>query len=333
MKALQFLALHHAELVDLPVPSPAPGEVLIRVDAAGVCHTDLEILRGNYPARFPVVPGHELAGQVVEIGSGVEGAWLDMRVAVDPLVSCGNCSWCAAGRINLCDSLRAYGAELNGGAAEYVAVRAANLVDASGLPAGVAALAEPLACAENGATRAVIAAGEEILVVGAGPIGLLIMTAFGHRGARLSVAEPQAERRETARAFGSIDEHDSVQAALKARDGAQFDVVVDVTGRPDVVQQAFQAVRKGGRFLLFGVCPPNSTLLLDPYDIYKREITVLGSFSLNQTISNAVELLRASGVPLETLITNQVSLSEMPLGLDLLGRPGVLKVQISPQLR
>ncbi len=333
MKALQFIALHHAELVDLPVPSPAPDEVLIRVDAAGVCHTDLEILSGNYPARFPVVPGHEFAGQVVEVGSAVAGVWLDTPVAVDPLVPCGNCSWCHAGRINLCDSLRAYGAELNGGAAEYVAVRAANLMDASGLPAGVAALAEPLACAENGAARAVIAAGEEILVVGAGPIGLLIMTAFGNRGAKLFVAEPQAERRGTARAFGSLGEHDSVLAALKARDGAQFDVVVDVTGRPEVVQQAFQAVRKGGRFLLFGVCPPNSKLLLDPHDIYKREITVLGSFSLNRTITTAVDSLRASSFPLDTLITNQLPLSEMPLGLELLGRPGVLKVQISPQQR
>jgi 2-desacetyl-2-hydroxyethyl bacteriochlorophyllide A dehydrogenase len=333
MKALQFLGLHRAELADIPEPSPAAGEVVVRVDAVGICHTDLEILRGNYPAIFPVVPGHEFAGEVVAMGSGVADSWMHRQVAVDPLVTCGSCAWCLAGRRNLCASMRAYGSELDGGLAEYVAVREQNLEDASALSPEVAALAEPLACAENGALRAGIRAADEVLVVGAGPIGLLIMTAFGARGATVTVAEPQAERRNTARSFGSAAEHQSADAALAARGGEPFDVVVDVTGRPDVVQDAYPAVRKGGRFLLFGVCPPKSEFVLDPYDVYKREITVLGSFSLNGTLPNAVATLRGSKVPFDDLITHRIGLGDLPSALELPGRPGVLKVQVDPRKR
>lgn len=328
MKALQFTALDHAELVELPIPIPAPDEVLIRVGAVGICHTDLEILRGHYPAEFPVTPGHEFAGDVIKIGSEVDRSWLHRAVAVDPLINCQQCAWCRAGRTNLCQSLQAYGAEINGGAAEFVTVRTDNLVDASGLPAALAALAEPLACAENGAQRAAVTADDDVLVVGAGPIGLLLMTAFGRRGAGLTVAEPQPERREHARAFGSTAQYQSVADALESRDGDGFDLVVDVTGRPDVVQQGFTAVRRGGRLMLFGVCPPGSQLSLDPYDIYKREITVLGSFSLNRTLPSAVETLRANQHRLRRLITHQIPITDLPAALDLLGRPGVLKLQI-----
>lgn len=115
MKALQFTVLNHPELVDLPIPIPAPDEVLIRVGAVGICHTDLEILRGHYPAEFLVTPGHEFAGDVVEIGSAVDRSWLHRAVAVDPLINCRQCAWCRAGRTNLCQALQAYGAEINGG--------------------------------------------------------------------------------------------------------------------------------------------------------------------------------------------------------------------------
>lgn len=329
MKALQFTALDHAELVELPIPTPAPDEVLIRVGAAGICHTDLDILRGHYPAQFPVTPGHEFAGDVIEVGTAVDRSWLRRAVAVDPLIFCRQCAWCRAGRTNLCQSLRAYGAEINGGAAEFVSVRADSLVDASGIPVALAALAEPLACAENGAQRAAVNADDEVLVVGAGPIGLLLMTAFGQRGASVTIAEPQAARRENARAFGSTAEYQSVAAALESRYGKGFHLVVDVTGRPEVVQQGLTAVSRGGRLMLFGVCPPGSKLTVDPYDIYKREITVLGSFSLNRTLPSAMETLRANQHRLRRLITHELPITDMPTALALLGRPGVLKLQLT----
>ncbi|GGL93870.1 alcohol dehydrogenase catalytic domain-containing protein [Nakamurella endophytica] len=330
MKALVYRALGVAELTDLPVPTPGPGEVLLRVDAAGICRTDLEILAGNYSAIFPVVPGHEFAGTVVDLGAGVDPSWRNRQVAVDPLITCGHCRWCRAGRPNLCADFQAYGSERDGGLAEYVAVRTENLVNAEDLAPEVAALAEPLACAENGAARAGVGPADDVLIAGAGPIGLLMLTAFGVRGARVTVAEPQAQRRERAHRFGAAESFASVPEAVAARDGAGFDLVADVSGRPDVVQQCLGAIRKGGRLLLFGVCPPGSAVQLDPHDVYARELTVLGSFSVNGTLPAAVASLRDTTAPVAELITHRLPLDALPGAFDLVGAPDSLKVQLAP---
>lgn len=330
MKALRFIALGQAVVQDIPRPVPKAGECLVKVEAAGLCHTDLEILRGNYPAVFPVTPGHEFAGTVVETGPDVDRGLIGRRVAVDPLVSCGRCRPCLRGQHNLCVNLDAYGAELDGGLAEFVAVRVEQLYDVGGLAADVAALAEPLACATNGAQRAAVEPHDEVLVIGAGPIGLLILIAFRARGVHdLTVVEPQQPRRQRAAAFGAASTYASFDELLAARADEGFDVVVDVTGRPEVVQQAVTAVRAGGRLLLFGVCPPGSSLHVDPNDIYAREITVLGSFSVNDTVGAAVTTLRSSDLPLAELITHHLQLAELPDALSVIGAPESLKVQIA----
>ena len=328
MQALRYQSRDLAEIVELPVPEPGPGEVLIRVEAAGICRTDLEILAGNYSAEFPVTPGHEFAGTVVALGAGAPASWAGRLVAVDPLLPCGACRWCLAGRVNLCANFRAYGSEADGGLAEFAVARVDNLVDATGLPPEIAALAEPLGCAENGAFRSGVGAGDEVLVIGAGPIGLLILTAFGRRGANLSLVEPQAERLARGGAFGAAQRFTSVDEALADTDG--YDLVVDVTGRAPVVQQAVRGVRRGGRLLLFGVCPVGSELILDPHDLYAREITVLGSFSLNRTLPAAIESLRTTTAPMADLVTHRLPLDALPEAFSLIGGPTSLKVQVAP---
>lgn len=329
MRALRYTGLGQAEVAEVPDPRPAETEVLVQVEAAGICHTDLDILHGNYAATFPVTPGHEFAGTVIGTGQEVDRAWLGRRVAVDPLRSCGACRPCLHGRTNLCEHLRAYGAEIDGGLATHAAVEVSQLVDVGDLAADLAAMAEPLACAVNAARRSAITASDDVLVVGAGPIGLLILTAFGSRGASLSVAEPQDRRRDHAAGFGAAASYPSINAALQARAGAGFDVVVDVTGVPAVAQAGLGAVRRGGRLVLFGVCPPESTMTLDPHRVYADEITVLGSFSLNGTLADAVELLRTTRVPVRELVTHRIGLEELPAALSLVGTPDALKIQVA----
>lgn len=217
MRALRYTGLGQAEVAEVPDPRPAETEVLVQVEAAGICHTDLDILHGNYAATFPVTPGHEFAGTVIGTGQEVDRAWLGRRVAVDPLRSCGACRPCLHGRTNLCEHLRAYGAEIDGGLATHAAVEVSQLVDVGDLAADLAAMAEPLACAVNAARRSAITASDDVLVVGAGPIGLLILTAFGSRGASLSAAEPQDRRRDHAAGFGAAASYPSINAALQAR--------------------------------------------------------------------------------------------------------------------
>ncbi len=164
-------------LADLPDPKPAADEVVIAVRASGICHTDIDVLQARYgTAAFPVVPGHEYAGEVVELGSKACPAFLSGdRVVVDPNIECGTCRACRRGMANLCETLGAYGVTHNGGFADFSVVRARNLVHPIGdMPWGMAALAEPMGCVLNGVTAVKSSPSDEALIFGAGPIGLLI---------------------------------------------------------------------------------------------------------------------------------------------------------------
>lgn len=329
MKALRFVELNYAVLDEMPRPVPHGDECLVEVESAGLCHTDLDILAGNYRANFPVTPGHEFSGTVVEVGRDGNPQLLGKRVAANPLIPCEHCRACRRGRHNLCENLRSYGAEIDGGLAEFVTVRSAQLYVVDRLPAELAALAEPLACAINGARRAAARAKDDALVIGAGPIGQLLLIAFCAEGIdNVVMAEPQRARRERAETFGAHTFASLNELSTHRPDG--FDLVVDATGRPDVVQDASRKLRPGGRLLLFGVCPPQSSLMLDPHDIYAREITVLGSVSVNHTFQDAIKTLQnSSDLPIKRLITDHLDINKLPDALSVIGSPDSLKVQVS----
>nr|MCU0909255.1 alcohol dehydrogenase catalytic domain-containing protein [Paracoccaceae bacterium] len=178
MRGLVFREGQAVAVETLPDPAPGPGEVVIAVRASGICHTDVEILRGNYGASaFPLVPGHEFAGEVVALGSGVASVAVGDRVVVDPNIGCGVCPACLRGRLNLCERLGACGVSRNGGFAAFCAVPADRLVAAGDLPWPVAALAEPLGCVLNGLSPMAGRDCGRALVFGAGPIGLLMALA------------------------------------------------------------------------------------------------------------------------------------------------------------
>ena len=276
----------------MDAPRARAGEVVVEVRACGLCGTDVHIAHGEFPpAPYPLIPGHEFGGVVVERGEGVDWPRVGERVAVDPTLACGRCGPCREGHGNLCANWGAIGDTVAGGLAERVAVPAANCYAVpEGLGWGEAALIEPLACALWGVRRARPLPGATVLVTGGGTMGLLLAQTLRRAGAsRVTVVEPHPDRRDLAREVG-------VDAAVAPGDGdalpasARFDLVADATGRPEVVRDALTRVRRGGTFLVFGVAPAEATVPLHPYEVYYNDLTIVGSMAINGTVGAAVRM-------------------------------------------
>ncbi|WP_439591130.1 alcohol dehydrogenase catalytic domain-containing protein [Microbacterium sp.] len=332
MNAVVYTALNTFEVTRVPIPTPGPGEFLVRVEAAGLCHTDLDILAGAYAADFPRIPGHEFAGTIVDADHDYRGH-IGARVAIDPLIACHHCRNCTRGYPNLCTRGEAYGAERDGGFSEYAVVNAQNAHRIGSLCMPVAALAEPFACAVNALERARLAPGLRAAIIGAGPMGMILSIALrGWDVHDVTFADRIPERLERARTFGATATavvEGSVTEVLPAR---EFDLVIDATGRPAVVQDAVSLLADGGTLIPFGVCPPGSQLTLDPFEIYRRQLRIIGSFSLSRGIPEAVRILQRSGFPLAELITTRFALTDGAAALAAIGGADTVKIQFDPTI-
>lgn len=327
MKAISYPSKGHVTLTDLPEPQPAAHEVLIEVRSSGICHTDIDVMHARYGSgAFPVVPGHEYAGVVTAVGDKVSGFAPGDRVVVDPNLSCGTCRPCQRGQHNLCVLLGAYGVSQNGGFAEFSAVDARNLHRIGDLPFDQAALAEPMGCVLNGITALAPKAGDEALIIGAGPIGLLLAIALRTRGlTRITLADIDPARLDLARSFG-FDAVESGSAAMAAmRRG--MDICIDATGRTDVAAQMIDYVADGGSLLFFGVCPPDAKIQISPFEIFRRQLRLQGTHSLNRNIPQALEAIRSFGPGIAGLISHQLSLAEVAEVLGSHAPAGSLKIQ------
>jgi D-altritol 5-dehydrogenase len=315
MRALQYQAKGAACLADIPVPSLQPGHALLRVHAAGLCHTDIDVLHGRYgEGRFPLVPGHEYAGIVEAVADDVTGLAVGARVVVDPNMACGHCRACQNGKTNLCNNLKAYGVTQDGGFAEYSLVKVDHLHDIGTLPFDQAALAEPLACVLNGIGNANLRIGHgghhNALVFGAGPIGLLLALALKAKGiADVTVADISDSRLSFAQSLG-LSAMASGSAVLTAQRHA-FDFVADATGIARVVEEMIAYTADGGTALVFGVSAPDQTIAVRPFEIFRRQISLVGSHSLNRQIPQALDLLHKDDGAMAKLVSHRLPLSEI----------------------
>ena len=324
----------------MPDPTPEPDELVVRVGACGICGTDLHILAGDSPlVCYPVVPGHEFAGEVVAVGRNISrgnGA-RDMkfpvgaRVAVDPTLNCGHCEFCRTGRENLCLYYNAIGVTVNGACAEYVTVpasRAYMLPDH--LTFREAALIEPISCAVQGMNRLKSRPGDTLLIVGAGTMGL-ILAQMALRGgtSKVAVADLNAQRLQRARKLGIDAVHTDINKLLED-EPLGFDCVIDVTGVPSAMEGAFAAVKRGGRFMIFGVAPSEARISLSPFRIYNEEITVLGSMAVLHSFEPALKLLSGGAIDTSVLLTTALPLADFPEALSLVRRGEGIKTQILP---
>jgi 2-desacetyl-2-hydroxyethyl bacteriochlorophyllide A dehydrogenase len=282
------------EIRDVPDPAPGPTDVVVRPAAVGICGTDLHIMDGEFAPAFPIVPGHEFAGEIVAVGSAVTGYSAGDQVAVDPSLYCGYCYYCKRARGNQCENWGAIGVTVSGGAAEFVAAPMANLFRLpTHLTARDAALIEPLACAVRGFDVLSRTLADNYLIYGSGTMGLMMLELAKRAGAAsVSMVDLNSERLETAKQLGcsaAVTNADELDAPRG------WDVVIDCTGAEPAIRDGLQRVGRGGTFLQFGVSSYDARVAIEPYEIYRKEITITGSMAVLYSFDRAGSLL-ASGL-------------------------------------
>lgn len=327
MKAVVFTRKNEVQIIDLPDPRPGSGQIVIEVKASGICHTDFEVLKDNYgTGAFPVVPGHEYAGVVIEIGPDVTNFSIGDRVAVDPNFECGSCRACKRGWAHLCESLKAYGVTTHGGFAELSLVDATNVHPIGDMSFAQAALAEPMGCVLNGVDAVFSPWMETALIFGAGPMGLLMGMALKSKGiSNVTFCDISEERLSLAENFG----FETVVSGSQdlERYHHQTGLAIEATGVPAVASKLTNYMANGGKGLFFGVCPADAKIEIVPFEVFRRQLTLAGSHSLNHNIPEALKTITGLGPVVEKIVSHNVSLKEISEFLSSTPPSGSLKVQ------
>ncbi|ANZ35758.1 alcohol dehydrogenase [Lentzea guizhouensis] len=329
MKAAVITGVGSVEVTTVDDPKCGPREVVVDVAACGLCGTDLHILQGEFAPTLPVVPGHEFAGTIVEIGSQVNELKVGDRVAVDPSLYCYECRMCRNGKNNLCERWAAIGVTTAGGAAEFAVAPVANCVK---LPDHVrvedAALIEPLSCAVRGYDVLRSQMASRVLIYGSGTMGLMMLQLGKLTGASsIEIVDLNAERLKTAVQLGvtgtaaSADELDRPQG---------WDVVIDATGNEKAIQDGLGRVAKGGTFLQFGVSDYSARVTIEPYKIYNQEITITGSMAVLRSFERAADLFATGVLDPEIFISDRLPLDDYAGALDQFKAGKGRKIQVLP---
>jgi 2-desacetyl-2-hydroxyethyl bacteriochlorophyllide A dehydrogenase len=309
-------------------------DVLIKVHAAGICGTDLHIFKGEYEATYPLTPGHEFSGEVVAVGANVSRFHVGDRVTADPNIPCNKCDYCQRNEPNQCRNLRAIGVTRNGGFAEYVVAPEGVVFSIGDMSYSAAALIEPLACVVWGLKQVEVQPGDSALVLGAGPMGLLVAQSLKSAGAaQVVVTDIVHWRLEMAEQLGvsaTVVADAGQEARLKSIAPDGFDMVVDATGIPAVLESTFQYVKPRGKIWVFGVTPVGTTVKIPAYEVFRRDLRIIGSFAVNRTFPQSIALIQSGVVQVEPLISHQLPLDDFVRGMELAEKdPKRVKVHFS----
>lgn len=344
MLAATFYAPGDIRLEDVPEPAPAPREVKVRVRNCSTCGTDVKIAHSGHPNMSPPqVMGHEIAGEVVEIGAEIDGFAPGDRVQVIAAIPDGTCEECLRGHPAVCEHQVSMGYQFAGGFAQYVIIPDA-VLRVGGLnriPGGLsfaeASLAEPLACVLNGQELARVGEGDAVVVIGAGPIGCLHVRLARARGARqVILVELNPARLETAAALvhpdAAIASDDPVAAVLEATGGRGADVVITAAASGAAQEQGLRMLARRGRLSLFGGLPKDRpTITVDANLVHYRELTIVGvNGSSPEHNREALALIASGAVPVADLITHRLPLDRVLDAIDIVARGEAIKVTIEP---
>ena len=297
-------------------PVRAEGEVLVRVRRVGVCGTDLHIYTGNQPfLQYPRVMGHELSGEIEEATPGGRLAVGDV-VYVMPYLSCGKCIACRNGKTNCCVNIQVLGVHRDGAFTEYLSLPEAFVHKANGVTLDQAAMIEFLAIGAHAVRRGDVQAGQRVLVVGAGPIGMAAMVFARMRGATVTAMDSRQDRLDFCqRELGvagtvALGEGDEAQLSA-ATQGEFFDLVFDATGNPKAIERGFQFVAHGGKYVLISVV--RDTITFSDPEFHKRETTLLGSRNATaEDFEIVIQAMRDGKVPTSALNTHKLKLADVP---------------------
>jgi L-iditol 2-dehydrogenase len=325
--------------MDMPEPQPGPGELKVEVKAAGICGTDIHILHGGFRNNPPVILGHEFAGVVVDIGTGVTDYQVGDRVTAEaPARICGTCAFCRVGNYNLCSNRLGVGWGVNGCFAKYCITEAKmthRLPDRVSFKAG--ALCEPLACVIHGMELTGIAAGDFVVVAGPGPIGLLALQAAKADGGIVAVLGTNVDQKrlEVAKQLGAdyvinLQEEDSVVAIRNLTQGYGADVVLECSGNQASVNNCFELIKKGGKYTQVGLFGKQITI--DFEKVATKELKVTGVQSQRWTAwERALKMLDAGMIQLEPLVSDEFSMADWEKAFQAFERKEGLKIVMYPE--
>jgi L-iditol 2-dehydrogenase len=339
MKAARLEAIGEIFVREVPKPAPGPEDLLVRVEACGICGTDRHLLLGEFPCTPPVTLGHEFCGIVEAVGSSASGFAIGSRITGNPNIHCGRCDQCQVNRVNLCRNLQAIGIHRDGGFADYVIVPQKQ---AYPLPQTLnplhGAFCEPLACCLHGVDMAQIKTGSSVVVLGGGVIGLLTVQLARLAGAAsVILVTRQAAKRELGERLGATASVDpnagDLIAAIAGESGilpGGADVVFECAGVTETVEQSVRIARSGGSVIILGVMPQGAKVSFEPFDVLFRELRVLGSFINPDTHGRAAAMIAAGVIKVEPLISRTISIAEAPEAIRSPAGAGEVRALVVP---
>jgi 2-desacetyl-2-hydroxyethyl bacteriochlorophyllide A dehydrogenase len=313
------------EFVDLAVPRPVPssGQALVRIHRVGVCGSDFHALAGRHPIyTYPRVLGHELSGEIVEVPENTRGLRPGDRCAIEPYISCGQCRTCKVGRTNCCEQLRLIGVHVDGGMQGFLGVPIELLHKSEQLSLDQLALVETLGIGAHAVRRSLLKTGEEVLVVGGGPIGLAVSQFATAIGGKVTVVETNEWRRKFA--------HDMGLQVLATPEGQLADVILDATGNATVMSDSLNNVAPGGRLVFVGLT--RDPVRIDDALLHRREVTIYASRNSCGQFPSIIRMLEENKINTEPWITDRIHLDEVPLRLkELSEKLGMMKAVVDVQ--
>jgi len=320
LKGAVFYKKGDLRVEDIEIRKPKSYEVTLKVEYCGVCGTDKHILAGAEGAGYTppgTVLGHEFSGIITEVGENVKGIAVGDRVCVDPNDMCGKCYYCKQGIGHFCEDMIGIGTTVNGGFAEFCTVNAKQVYKIpDSLSLKEAAMAEPVACCLHGMDLINMRAGQTVMIIGGGTIGMIMLQLAKASGAStLIMIEPVESKRKMASKFGAditIDPfNDRIEEALAKAGVKQIDTTIECVGLVKTMNMAIDFTGKGGTAMLFGLTEPDSEMIIKPFDLFKREITVKASYINPYTQMRAINLLSSGIVDVNSLITDIVGLDNI----------------------
>ena len=334
MKAVVCNSPHSLGLADHPRPARGLGEVLVKISRVGICGTDYHIYEGLHPfLEYPRVMGHELSATIVE--SDLSSSFkVGQLVVINPYLACGTCHACSLGKSNCCMKIQVLGVHRDGGMCEYLVLPESNILTAEGLSADAAACVEFLAIGAHAVRRSGMKSGAQVLVVGAGPIGLGAALFALIAGGIVTIMDRDDMRLELAGATAGIEnkivaKEDADGRVLRATNNNGFDIVFDATGNRTSMEGSFKYVAHGGSYVMVGLVK-EAISFFDP-DFHKREMTLLASRNATaQDFEHVISSIKLGKIPIAKLITHRTSLADAPVMLPIWAhdKNGLIKAMI-----
>lgn len=341
MKSAVFYGKHDLRVEEHPMPEVGPHDVLIQVEACGVCGTDVHIYEGDKGAAEvtpPTILGHEFSGVIREVGSEVKKYKAGDRVCIDPNCYCGACDSCRNGVAHFCENMMGYGTTVNGGFAEYCAVDERQvylLGENTTFEQG--AMAEPVACCLHGIDMCEIQPGQQVVIIGGGMIGLLMLQLAKLAGAaKVALLEPVENKREVGRKLGADVCIDPVKEDVKERlaeNGMDWvNVVIECVGRPSTIEQAIEIAGNKAVVMMFGLTKPDEEIAVKPFQVFQKELVLKASYINPYTQKRALDLINSGRLDVSSMVYEVCSLDKLE---EILSRPEVRakgKYVISPKM-